>query len=475
MKNTTQSMSCSSIISKLAASCHCKGGVLHPSPSPANHPINIEQEGNCCVEAAEQLFDMGRNEEFHGRVPQAIHFYEQCLTIVISMKGESNNDAIRILLLIGMLWYDINHFDQAHAYLMRALVNAKVAYGPNSSMLANILNKVGNNFYEQKEYTHALEAYQEGLAVERKVYLPFSDNIATTLLNIARVYQHLKESYKALESYGESLSIKLRLRDSEAIATILSNTGLIYEELERYDQAAHVLEQAVGLYRRRIVDGEGGDNEVLLLSSALNTLGLVHTKQSKFGLAIFSFREALEIRRFRCKDGLNPQEIVPICHNLATVYKSTGDTDRALQFYNETLRLEEAICCDNEEIMASPKVIACLYREIGSLHVKRGELAEALRHLQYASTICINHPEAIGRECGFIILKSLGDLQIQMGHDDDSISTYLSAVRMFNNGSSGNDDLESNLLQLEPHHILGRDGVLLDLSSIISPPAAAAA
>lgn len=450
--------------------------------------MNIEEEDNSCAgaEAAKQLFDMGRNEEFHGRVPQAIHFYEQCLTIAISMKGESDDDAIRMLLLIGMLWYDMNRFDQAHSYLMRCLVNAKVAYGPNNTMVANILNKIGNNFYEQKEYKHALEAYHAGLAVERKNYLPFDDNIATTLLNIARVYQHQKEYYSALESYGESLSIKLRLRDSEAIVTILSNTGLIYEELELYDQAAHVLEQAVGLYRQRVFDGHG-DNEILLLSSALNALGLVHAKQNQFSLAIFSFREALEIRR--SKEGSNnPQDIVPLCHNLATVYKNSGDTDRALKFYNETLRLEEAICGgDNDEIgaVASPKVIACLYREIGSLHEERGENAQALHHLQHASTICIENPDAIGRECGFIILKSLGDLQVQIGQIDESIHTYSSAVRMFNNGSisSGDDDDDDfefggagNLLQLEPnHHILGLSGVLLDLSSISSSPAAAAA
>ena len=84
-------------------------------------------------------------------------------------------------------------------------------------------------------------------------------------------------------------------------------------------------------------------------------------------------------------------------------------------------------------------------------------------------------------------LKSLGDLQVQIGQLDESVHSYSSAVRMFNNGSnsSGDDDDDDdcddfggagNLLHLEPNdHILGLSGVLLDLSSISSSPAAAAA
>ena len=415
------------------------------------------------------MFDIGQSKESLGNVDEALYYYERSLATIVSIEGKGGKDAVQILLQIGKLLYESSRFEQAQEYLLRAYDCAKATFGQNHVIVAGILNKIGNNFYEQKEYTAALDAYRAGLSVEHQNYLPCHVNIAMTLLNVARIYQHQRKHYDALKTYNEALYIEIRLQDSDTVALILSNMGLIYEELGRNDEAADAFDQTVRIYRHMVESsGRDGNRKGILLSSALNSLGLIQANQRNYDEAILSFLEALAVYK-KCVDTSISQEIVPLYHNLATVYKNVGNIDKALEFYKETLRLEEAI--NDTEFIASHKLVACLLHEIGALYTKRGEYNEALHYLNQATRKCIEHPTVIGRECGYGILMSMSHLLKQMEDFDKAMITYTAAVG-FNNGDfSFANDVEGIVGQL----VTRGDVISLNPSLITSSPAAAAA
>ena len=364
----------------------------------------------------------------------------------------------RVLLLIGQLSYDINDLKQAHEYFLRALVSAKLAFGPDDSMVAIVINKIGNVLYDQKEYSLALEVYQAGLVLERNLYPPLDDNIAVTLLNIARIYQHKENTDKALEFYNEALTIKRQLNDIESIVCNLTSVGTIYEERGDYTNASRVLTEAVDL--RRSMNGENG----ILLSSTLNALGLVRYREGSFDLALVSFIEAIEIRRsyeWSC-----PRDIITVYYNAATVYKRIGDANNALKLFKEALRFEESITLESE----NAEEITMLCHQIGLLLQENEDYEEALHYLGISSQMCLDDPRMLDAPRAFSVIKALGDLHLQIGNIDTAVSTYSQATRLFNSSS------EISMSDVEQSCVIVVDEA--DLTALLSktnPPGAAAA
>lgn len=415
--------------------------------------------------------NLGKTAECQGRIPQSIELYKCFLSFAISRKGQEDKDVARTLILIGHLSYEASNNEDAHLYLSRGLVAAKGAFGANSTIVSNILNKIGNVFYDQNEFPSALEAYQAGLAIERQIYLPLDNNIAVTLLNVARVQQHQSEYSSALESYAEAYRIKNRMNDQESVAAIFTNTGWIHDEQGDYCQAARAFGEAIKI-RRQLE----GDQNMTLLSALLNALGLVQYKQGHIHSALDNLFQALEA----CKcdsESDEKEDIVCICFNIATAYKAIGDIDQALKYHKETLRLE--LSQDRNNAVSTDTTnytqIALLHREIGILYGEREEYDEANHHLQHASQMCIDNPTLIDRECAFNTLKCLGDLQMQMDDDDLAMRSYANAVSMFNHGTIEHANLTEVESSSTENHILGWASNYLDHSSCLLPPAAAAA
>ena len=205
------------------------------------------------------------------------------------------------------------------------------------------------------------------------------------------------------------------------------------------------------------------DNEILL-SNTLNDLGRVQFREGSFNLALLSFIEAIEIRRsYECTC---PGDIVTVVYNAATVYNRIGDTNNALKIFKEVLRYEESVALESE----NAEDITMLCHQIGLLLQKNEDYDEALHYLGISSQMCLDDPEMLDGVRGFSVIKSLGDLHLQIGNVDTAVSTYAQATRFFNSSSdmSMSDEDQSCI-------IVGDQAGLIALLMETNPPGAAAA
>lgn len=403
--------------------------------------------GDNHMDVAASLYNMAQTEEYLDHIPEAIRLYKQFLSIVQENMGEGNKDVADALLLIGQLSYKKKDLKQAFDYFSRALKSAKLAVGPIDEMIASIMNKLGNVLYDLGKYDLALESYQEGLAMERTLYPLFDENIVVTLLNAARICQHKKNWDEALGFYTEALIIKRYHENKESVACVLSKIGLIYEAKGELKLAARALEEVVELQREIGQDFQ--------LSSTLNALGLVQYSDGCFDMALSSFCEAIKIRS--SLSGIHPRDIVTLYFNAAKVYNSIGETDKALQFFEKTLCLEQM----RNEDENNHEDVASLYREIGFIFKKRGNFDGALRFFRLASEMCLEYADLIDRMFAYKSFKILGDLYLQVGESDKALQSYCTAMR---------------IVGADQETLIGHNSDnLYELVQKTNPPAAAAA
>ncbi len=398
------------------------------------HRQQVVVLGSSHIDAAVTLFHIARVNENLGHIAEAIDVWREFVSIVILNGGERRHDVVGTYLHIGKLFLRISNMDQAHCFFSWALRCAKLVFGPHDSSVAKILNLIGNVLIDQGKHDLALEAYQSGLAIEQiNSHSGLDENIAISLLSIAQTYIGQKRLDKALEVYIEVLDIKRRSNDEGIVITILSYMGLIYQMKGMLDLAIDMFEEAVIMLRRL----ECADNNQL--SSSLNALGIVHFKNNSFAKALAKFLEAIEIRQSYENEDI--RETIGMFHNLASVYKSIGQPLEAMEVYRHILCLEQQTQQQQGDNEVSNSIthkqidnhenIALLHGEIGLLLQAQGDLDGAIRSLEVASNICLEHPTEISRASAYNLFSSLGSLHIQMGDVDTAVETYSLAREVY--------------------------------------------
>lgn len=413
--------------------------------------LRVLNIGESHMDVAACHFNMGQAEEKLGEIPQAVESYKKFLSIVLSEVGPGHPEVSIVFLNIGQLSYDLKNLQEARNFLSQAVKYAKLCHGPNHIMVATASNKLGNVLYDQCEFDLALGAYQAGLAIERLLYPLCHENSTITLLNIARVLEKKQEYKEALEIYSEVLSSKWQKQDEEGASNVLTKIGSLHDFLGEYALASRAFRKAADIQRI------SQNCQQSLLPTILNALGIVLYKEGLFHSALSSFAEAMEIHD--SSNCLCPTEIL---RNTATVYKSIGDTKKALQFYKKSLLVEQSINQGTENVME----VATLYHQIGMLLQESGDAEEACQFLKNSFQMCLDHPNNIGRAHAFTIVKDLGYLYVLMGDIEAAFETYSVAMTTFQP-----TDMESN------HEEFTMDlpiEIYLLLSRKISPAAAAA-
>ncbi len=396
------------------------------------------------IDVAASMFNMAQAKEHQGHIPEAINLYEQFVGFGLVQKGNGNIDAmIRALMTLGQLSYDHGDLERALDSFSRVLDFVKVTRTPRCEIVAKIFNKIGRILFDQSKLNLALAAFKSGLAIERDAHHePHHAHVAMTLMDIARIKHYQNDFDECLKFYTEALEIMRHLNDKEKVAKMLIDLGLVHMERGDVENATRTLEEAVALVREVHMCRKGTS----LLPCALNVLGLLRHKKGSFTLALSSFLEAIKV--YRTFEKTPPVlDIAAVYQNAATVYREIGESDKALHYFQFSLRLGK-IHDNGPHINYENN--ASLNYEIGMIFKEREDLDKALFCLNKALKICMESKNVRQQVLDISslaanILSGLAELYLQTGDMQLAMQSFTDATEL--RRASGMVDGSWNLIE----------------------------
>lgn len=182
----------------------------------------------------------------------------------------------------------------------------------------------------------------------------FESNLLQMNYELADLYRSINDAKKAEECYQEALEIGRRFvvkrllfpapgfPDYEPfVATICNDLGVLYWKINRFQEAAVYLQEALEIRRKF-----AGRNPGLFLSKIADTcndIGGLYCKTNHYKEAEQCYQEALEIYKELSvrKAGRYEAKLAMAYNNLSIVYEETGRYELAEDGYQKALAIRK--------------------------------------------------------------------------------------------------------------------------------------
>ena len=202
-----------------------------------------------------------------------------------------------------------------------------------------------------EDFEQAKMHFQRSIQIFRNTFSNDHPFVASVCENLGRVYMMAGFYGDALKEYSEVLRIKKIYIDmgglepnDDSLAALYSVMGDCEFDLNKD------LEKALSLYKTALEllkakdENEINDNKSIvmeekraLLAVLYHKLGLVHSRMSKLDMALAQFEESVAMKK---EIGGNDHFEVAVTLNcMGAIYGTKGDTDKALSFFREALRI----------------------------------------------------------------------------------------------------------------------------------------
>ena len=262
-------------------------------------------------------------------------------------------------------------------------------------------NNIGDFYRLKGKHKEALESYRKSLILRKSLADKLGE--AKTLNNIGSQYFSLKQKEKALEHHKEALVIKRLFKDTQGVGLTLINIGTVYNLMGEKTKAIEAFDEAFPL----IVD-KNTKGELLLNMGAVNaSLGNLREAAERLNEAISLFKE-IENKR---------NEINALL-NLAAVYYSSNNNDKAIQIWKRFLPLVE----NNADAKGT------ILNNLGLAYRSLGKNTEALENF--------NKALLLSKELGYSsrsgkTLSNIGLIHGSLGEIDKSLKVFHEALPYF--------------------------------------------
>lgn len=364
---------------------------------------------------AEQLNAVAQSYRNLTEFPKAIEIYLQAEKIYQQLgdrAGEGRNlkNIAEVRLAQGQTREALVLFEQAST-IYRNLTNTANAKPSDRNTLASILVGLGSLYTSLSQYPKALNTLQEARSIYQSlgdvtgegVALMFTGAVYSQLGEPEKVLELLKKLPKSITSIPQiqkmqqsiiaALSTNSSAKDPQTQlksilslleffkqsgnrayeASMLSQLGSIYSELNQAAQAIASHQQALGIYRA-IGDQAG-------IGSALYSLGLTYTLSEQNDKAFQTFQASIPYAR-EVGDRNRESKLVG---NLGLLIRRQYP-ELAIAFYKQSVNLTESIrkelrALSLEQQNSYQQTVAANYRVLAALLLKKGRVMEALQVL----------------------------------------------------------------------------------------------
>jgi signal transduction histidine kinase len=254
---------------------------------------------------------------------------------------------------VGMYYYFVGNYPEATRYYQQAL---DAAGDQNfGEFPAYTYTRIGNLYRVQGEFDSAQVNYEKSIKLLEGSAPGIS--LASVYFHTGWLHHELSRFKLSLEYLHKARTIRNKIGDSLLIAECWRVIGTSHLELSNMDSAAYYLNKV------RALAGRYGDTELFILTSInLGDYFLAHGQAIE---AIRSYESALDslvVHDFKRYRALSLMQI-------GKVYESRSDYLRAIDYYIESLRL-------NEELN-SRQQIARVYGNMGWSHNSLNNFVQA--------------------------------------------------------------------------------------------------
>lgn len=202
----------------------------------------------------------------------------------------------------------------------------------------------------------------------------------------------------------------------EVVAGILYNIGVVFSEMNEYEQALDSLKQCLRI--RGTIHGE----EHILYAQTIQKIGDIFLSMSDYHEAMESYNWALDV--MYTEPSHHRVEIGEILDNKGTIHYSKAEIDEALQCHQEALRSKQV------DLGEDHPELAATYHHIGNCLSDQGNVDDAIVHFEEAIRLKELDPEG-GPERDADVLTIEGILHNLEGNQDQGLECYEKALQIF--------------------------------------------
>lgn len=370
--------------------------------------INEKKQFSSTRKNADSLFALGIKEQESGNFSKSIEFFNNSLENYYENKDfKKTGDCCSYLAISYSLQ---GNYNLSLSYFEKSISEyKKINY---KSGISSVTNNMGGTYYYLDKYPQALKCYQKVLDIQKELKDP--KTIAITTQNIGGIYSKLDDYNNALKYYQKAYAVYVKLNDAKAIAQNLNSTGSIQIRLKDYSSAHKNLNRAL-----EIANTEK-DKQIRL--EVLNNLGTLFYKQSNYSKALDFFNNTLllakemnsqqyisdsqislgkiyidqgeyKIATEKCTQGLTiAQKIGSIslkkdaCDCLYESYKSLGNGQKALQYYEKSNIFEDSL--NSKETS----------NRMMSMEFQKQQLTDSIAQVKKDHIIQIKHKEEVQKQ-----------------------------------------------------------------------------
>jgi class 3 adenylate cyclase/tetratricopeptide (TPR) repeat protein len=304
-------------------------GYLFSQPDSAFYfaqmQYDLAEKSGLKKQMARALNTQGISSNIRGDYPKALDYFQRSLELYEEMGNKSG--IAGSLGNIGTVYQNQGNILNALKYFQRSL-KIREEIGDKKG-IAGSLNNIGLIYRNQGDYPKALDYHQRGLKIKEE----FGDKkgIAIALSNIGLIHRDQGDYPKALDLFQRSLKIEEEMGDKFGITGSLTNIGLIYMDQGNYPKALD--------YHQRSLKIKEEFNDKQGIAASLNNIGFLYQKQGDYQKAINPCRQGLKLA----------QEIGDVelqskaCKCLYDGYKATGNGNKALEYHEQMLALDDSL------------------------------------------------------------------------------------------------------------------------------------
>jgi tetratricopeptide (TPR) repeat protein/DNA-binding SARP family transcriptional activator len=241
--------------------------------------------------------------------------------------------------------------------------------------------------------------------------------LAATLFRYLDIGGHYPE---AITIHSHARAAAQRTGDRAAEAAALNWLGVVHWRQSRYQQAADHLRQALALFRQ-IGDPTGQ-------ARALHNLGTIYGYQGRYRESIGLYRQALAIYR----ETGDPVGMARTLNNLGLSEQRLGRYDLAARHHRQALSTAADVSARDLECLA--------LSNLGTVSLRQGRYRQATSHLHRAL--------AMSREAGYRnaeaeALARTGDLSLRQGHPEEATRHLREALALYRQLGSRSDEADA--------------------------------
>ena len=220
---------------------------------------------------------------------------------------------------------------------------------------------LGSTYQGTGDYDKAMNIYSSVLKQAEE--LSDSDEIASILNNMGIVHFYRGETDAALGYWERSISIYEELGDRQGMGSVLGNMGNAYYRKGDYDMSLDYIKKGLAIDEE--IDNKKG------IAHYIGNIAVIHYAKGDLDKALNYLERSIGIK----EEMGNKSSLVGSLSNLGVLYQNEkGYYDKAMVYYERSLAI-------SEELGDKDQIGRCL-GNIGSVYSDKGDYDKALNYLE---------------------------------------------------------------------------------------------